>query len=205
MIITIKSENPEFSYLINKNPASPPRVCELRKGYVMGWFNFSDVVDSSTPFCPYHMNFIEGFDESSFGGQEFEYLDASKYCHPFIINKCIDSLLTKLSEKYDGQFKTQINITSLDISDKLYSTVVKHFTELTFTRTELRGGYFELQINSEIEFARLLKIVQIIGMYWTLADRDFYTHDSLTEKNVQLLCDIDAPYYIRYVLKQKLI
>lgn len=75
-IVQLRSENPAFSYLIRKNPASGLTLRSVRKGIAYGWYSEASV---------YHVYFKDADNEVSykqFAEERFEYLNVSRYNTP---------------------------------------------------------------------------------------------------------------------------
>jgi hypothetical protein len=69
-ILTLTSTDPNFSYILSKNPntqAAQGEVSkEVRKGHVYGFFSEPN---------QYNIAFIDAPNDTSYGSQEFEYQD----------------------------------------------------------------------------------------------------------------------------------
>ncbi len=199
MIIKLKNDNLDFSYIINKNPDSGPRIIDCRKGNLIGWFT-----DPQT----YYISFMEGHDESSFGGSDFEYLDVNKFNNPFIINKMIDGMLDGLNTKYDDISDISLEISNVNVRDSTFQSIKKYFHEFIIQDypSENWTNYRCIKIRSykhTLEY--FLKFVQVVAFYMALDQDAIYKDDNINKKYFQLISDIDAPYFIRYLFKQNLL
>lgn len=75
-IVQVKSTNPQFSYLIKKNPGSGMMLRSIRQGIAYGWYT-----DEST----YNVYFKDADNEISYKQHQqetFEYLNVSRYHTP---------------------------------------------------------------------------------------------------------------------------
>lgn len=107
--IVIESNNPKFSYVINKNPATSPHIRSLRKGFCLGWFhdesnesnesnnanmNNIDNIDNTTDTdiisnkSKYIVRFIDTEENVSFPRNKedlYDYLPYMQYCSPLLV------------------------------------------------------------------------------------------------------------------------
>jgi hypothetical protein len=75
-IIQVRSTNPQFSYMIKKNPNSGMMLRSIRKGMAYGWY-----ADEQT----FNVYFKDADNEISYKQNEqenFEYLNVSRYNTP---------------------------------------------------------------------------------------------------------------------------
>ena len=98
-ILTVSSTNPDLSYILQKNPATilaekKPFRRSLRKGNLFGWFTNKDATE-------WRMFFKDSDIDTSFGNQDFEYLDRSRYSSPQLPISIISEALRSASINRD--------------------------------------------------------------------------------------------------------
>lgn len=96
-IFQLKSNNPDFSYIIAKNPSSGMSIKTIRKGNAFAWYSTEDT---------YNVYFKDADNEISYKEQAeemFEYLNTTRYCSTLFplnaINTFFSSAFKKLHEK----------------------------------------------------------------------------------------------------------
>ena len=105
-IVQLKSDNDDFSFIINKNPNSGLIAKDLKQGVVFGFFTKG----SEKSFNIY---FKDGSDEVSFPqyeGETFEYLNTSRYNSASFVVNAINEMMKSAfqSNQYkipDGELK----------------------------------------------------------------------------------------------------
>lgn len=201
MLIRLTSNNPNLSYVINKNPASPPRVSGIRQGHLYSWYHNND----------YMMKFIDGPDELSFPdykNQCFEYLAASKFVHPEIPLNIFDFLLRKLDNKYDTEFEHSIEIYHLRIKNKTITTLEKYSDNINVIFTPLKHWekYYSVKISLTGTISDLLDYTSLLCMLVCLDNREFINlPDERTLKFFKMLSRFDCHYFVRYLFKTNLV
>lgn len=201
MIIKLHSENPQLSYVINKNPSSPPRVTSIRQGYLFGWYHNNDYV----------MRFIDGADELSFKdykNQFYEYLAPSRFVHPEIPLNIFDELFRTLDKKQDTFSKQTIEIHHLRIKNKTLTTLKKYSDniELEFIPCKHWDRYYTIKISLQGTVRDLIDYTSLFCMLICLDNREFMDlSDERAVKFFKMLGRFDCSYFIRYLFKTNII
>lgn len=196
MILLINSDNPQFSYCINKNPNSLPKVSTTRQGVSIGFFTN----------VGYAVTFIDGPDEISYkkyAHQEFEYLDKQKFCSPMAYYNALDFF--KLSSSYDGDYCNSATLSSIKIRDRLKEVFRVLFPEFSIKYTEIYGGYDEVYITYRGELQKLVDFLRIYTLFVSLDEEDHYFDEEFILSNLERLVSVDAPYFLRYLFKTNLL
>src|SRR4051794_19056641 len=92
-ILEVSSQNPDFSFILSKNPASGMLVKGIRKGRAFGWY------PNPTTYSIY---FKDADNEISFPknkDEKFEYLNVSRYNSPRIPLTLIADFFSTASKK----------------------------------------------------------------------------------------------------------
>lgn len=203
----IQSDNPTFSYAINKNPNSGIKGKNIRKGVSLGYFSSTN---------QYNIVFFEGADSISFPNfvnQQFSYIDSSQYNSPnFIlasISNYFSSALNKPNE-FDIPSNCIFYVNSVCIKRNVIYKLLDFFPQFTFELTPLTYQYGELDksnfslkiTGNQVTLYELLNLVYLLSFFCIIWDNIQINVDSfLTQRLIRAIKIIDAPYYIRYLLK----
>ncbi len=199
--LRVRSENPNLSYVLRKNPASGLMAKPLRAGALFGWF---------TPANPHEYNiyFKDADNEISYKRGEdesFEYLNLSRYNSSLFVLDALYGFLdsaVKKSEDHDSSTPSSVYIASLETSEKYLDIFRKSFPEYVIEARELSRGNYELTIRSTGTLFNLLNFVALFGVFNAIqTDSLGYIEDSQVAKYMNCLQILDAPYLIRYVFK----
>ena len=72
--LQLRSTNPNFSFLLKKNPASSMIAKELRKGVLFGYYS-----DAGQTFNAYFRDAFNEISYPEYKDQEFEYVNSTRY------------------------------------------------------------------------------------------------------------------------------
>lgn len=200
MFLSITSELKKFSYLLNKNPASPPKIKTIRKGYGVGFFSGEE---NET----YNLHFVEGHDEISFGSGDFEYLDTNKFCNPFIFHRLIELVIGKVKEEYDEEAEFTVEISSLFLPD--IEGTLKELTEVFGFQVGLASDhsltYHQLILSKVDRLSNILDALQVFSVQLASRDSGFFIDEGMIEKTLGQVAKLDLPYKYRYKIKGPLL
>lgn len=196
-IVQVKSTNPQFTYLIKKNPQTGMILRAIRKGIAQGWYS-----DEST----FNIYFKDADNEISYkqhADEEFEYLNVSRYNTPLFPLSAINEYLTaplkvhddRDAEGYEHSF--YINMIHIEL-DRYIHFFQKHLTEFTFEVKHLAHKSYSLKVTTRKSLYHLLHAVSVLCLFLsTFGDEYIDISDSIIEKYIKSLNVIDAPFYIR--------
>lgn len=195
----IQSDNEHFSYVINKNPNSGMKGVKLNKGRLFGYFSNSQ---------QYNIVFLEDIDEVAFpkyANQEFSYINSSRYNSPRFISTAImnylDSALNK-QNAYDVPANYVLYINSVQIYGNSLSRIINQFPEFNININPLINDNYSLTIRCHTTLYALLNFMYILAFLITIWDDIYINIDSsLIQRLIRAIQIIDAPYYIRYLIK----
>lgn len=209
--LSLISSNENFSRIIKKNPNTGMKIKSMKKGNAFGYFSEDD--------SAYNVVFFDSYDELSFkekAEQEFEYIDNSKYDSPlFALNVMRDFFDSALNHKDDLDTKCSnaIYINSIKIRRiNLFEKMMKYFDcegfHVTFTELEhevdesRKYRDFSLVITSDKTIYELLNFIYVISICIIVQNHiDYFYNHEMIQKTVKALNIIDAPYFIRYLVK----
>lgn len=210
--LVLKSKNHDMSFVINKNPSTAPHVRIIRKGKCIG--NFHKKEDET---C-YVLRFVDTEENVSFPrhrGDDYDYLPYKQYCAPIlmtcIVKEMFGTIINKGSEK---DIKTQCSLEQgiIKLSQKAKKLIEKMNTFITnynidIVNTNVKDLYrFKLSSESST-ISELLQYAYLLG--FTLNCMTFGYNEkpdpSALDKIIKIINNINAPYYIRYTLKNYMI
>lgn len=211
-ILQIKSGNQDLSFVIQKNPANPLTVKNNKNGVLFGYFpNVNGILQTNQ----YIIYFVDASDSVSYKvheNEQFEYLTASKYNNARFINDAIQEMLHSAREgkgdslQYDSVTEQEITINVVETQYKTIDIFRRHFTEIEILHEEISINNYRLSFKSVSTLNYLLKIVNLFSMFAALNSDDFiYVEDSICGKYVRLIEEVDAPYFIRYLMKVRML
>jgi small RNA 2'-O-methyltransferase len=212
-LLRISSENPNLSFILNKNPGDGMQVKKMRQGLGFGWYENESV---------YNLLFQDGFDEVSFGlkgagGKQFEYMDLGRYCNPLIACTLLREFLGRAAKGAHvsdiEEYAHRITLPCVWVSDRCIDMIPKYLAgegrKIKFIRLDQeRGvdGCFELNLDFNGSLSDALNLIDLICLLLSFDLGGQYTLElPLLEKYIQTLIKLDAPYIIRYLFKLNLI
>ena len=205
-ILTVTSTNPDFSFVISKNPTTiresgKPFQRSLRRGQLYGWF-------SSALNDRFRLWFKDHPTESSFADGvrgDFEYLDKTRYSSPLLpimmvqtaLASCSKSRQEKDVDGYECSATATVRISSVRLLEQLAS----HYgAEASIDWIMLAEGYGNLMVTAPTVF-QTLNILQTVCVLLCMRDPDTYVvlDKAGVDKYLRVLNNSNAPYYVRYL------
>lgn len=212
-VLTLRSPNPDLSFIIQKNPNSvletkKPYSRAIRRGMAYGWF----MKDGS-----YRLWFKDHPHEVSYpmdeANPEFEYLDRTRYAHPYLmnslVNDCFNTALKKRDEKDvdQGDFETVLETTVEIRSKSMVKHLTSQFTDLekgrALTLKPIGGDAYVIQICGRSVY-QVLNTAIVASVLMCTADPTIYVdlRGDRIDKYARCLHASDAPYFIRYLFNR---
>lgn len=196
-IIQVTSTNPQFSFLIKKNPNSGMLLRSVRKGIAYGWYT-----DAQT----FNVYFKDADNEISYKQHEqesFEYLNVSRYNTPlFPLNAISEFFSAPL--KVQGEADTEgyehtfhINMIHVEL-ERYIHFFEKHLPDFTFELTHLAHKSYSLTVKTRKSLYELLHTVSVLCLFLSIFGKEFIDiSDSVLSKYIKSIHVMDAPFYIR--------
>lgn len=196
-IVQLRSSNPQFSFLIKKNPNSGMQLRSIRKGIAYGWYT-----DAST----FNVYFKDADNEISYKQHEqdnFEYLNVSRYSTPiFPLNAINEFFSTPLkahdprdAEGYEHVFF--INMVHIEMV-RYIEFFQKHLTDFSFEISHHAHKSYALQVTTRRSLYQLLHAVSVLCLFLSMFGNEYIDiSDSILDKYIKSVNVIDAPFYIR--------
>lgn len=208
-IMTLSSNNPNFSHVVAKNPAtqvaqSKPFSKPLRKGMVYGWFN--DAANQQfTVFFKDHPT------DMSYSDNDFNYLDISRYTHPYAYIGMVTELLSTASKgsEYDvevGPDGTKYEY-SVWLNVELADRQISNYFDLSRADSGAQAGIIRLEGATELlvrasTMKKALALTQLICLASALSRDDIYIpmREDSVEKYFKMLNSAGATYKMRRLI-----
>lgn len=211
-ILTLGSNNPNFSHIIAKNPATiaekkVPFKREIRKGVVHGWFTKPDNQE-------FRLFFKDAETQISFGNGEvddFEYLDCTRYGSPYLPIAIITNALASASKGdseqdvigYLAYVECNIKVPRVRFLEQL----VLHYQGVATISYELLSGhYYKVRVEAPLVHT-CLNVLQVICILECMSDPDTFVRldTSSINKFIGIFNKANTPYYPRYLFQMKAI
>lgn len=196
-IVQLRSENPNFSFLIKKNPQSGLALRSIRKGNAYGWFT-----NSTT----YNVYFKDADNEISYKQSEqdhFEYLNVSRYNTPLFPLNAISEFFSAPMKQHDERdvagYEHVFFINMIHIERLPYmSYFEKHLKDFTFELTHQAHKSYSLTISTKTSLHKLLHVVSVLCLFLGWFGNEYLDlSDNILDKYSKSINVIDAPFYIR--------
>jgi small RNA 2'-O-methyltransferase len=202
----LTSTNPDFSYIISKNPTSGMSIKSIRKGLGFAWYSSNDT---------YNVFFKDADNEISYKEQAeeaFEYLNTTRYCSTLFplnaINTFFSSTIKKLHEKDIADHYTQsVMINAIHVQNSSYLIFFqKHLPNFQLTFEEIASKTFQIRINTTRSLHDLLHYTTVLCVFLSIVSEEYIDFtDDVVRKYVTSMVTIDAPYYIRYLFARNVL
>jgi len=199
------SSNPNLQQILKKNTKEIV-IREHRKGYLCGWYSDSQI---------YNLYFRDSFDAVSFkrkGDDEFSYLNVGQYNAALCINQSIKEFfghITKdlIEEDKSGIYEHKILINLLHVEIPTYIEFFKrHFPEFEITATLCAEKNFHLEIHTNQSLNSFLNFISLFSIFCAVInDEDIFIDEAIIERYLSIIHKLNAPYFIRYLFKTRLL
>ncbi|MFC3799344.1 class I SAM-dependent methyltransferase [Cohnella sp. GCM10012308] len=196
-IVQLKSSNPQFTFLIRKNPSAGMQLRQVRQGMTYGWYS-----DDAT----YNVYFKDADNDISYKKQEdesFEYLNVSRYNTPLFPLNAINEFFAapfKKQDERDAEGSEHVFFINMIHVDRLryIQFFEKHLTDYTFTLEHRAHKSYTLTIGTQKSLYGLLHVASVLCLFLSMfGDEQIDISDAVLDKYVPSLNVIDAPFFIR--------
>lgn len=211
-LLLLKSENPDLSYVLQKNPETTPLVVKsLKCGNLFGFYSQND----PSTFVIY---FRDGDDEVSYKShpdEEYEYLNPTRYNSSMFIFNSIKELLGHLeNNRYkeanrdvDG-FENTVTINMVHVGIPKYLTFFATSVDgIEMTYENLVGHEYRIVIKTKRTLHDLINYLSLFSMFLILINNNEYLfiEEGLVDRFMKVMNNLDVEYYIRYLFKLRVI
>ncbi|AIQ55713.1 class I SAM-dependent methyltransferase [Paenibacillus borealis] len=196
-IVQLKSTNPQFTFLIKKNPQSGMQLRPVRKGMAYGWYS-----DDAT----YNVFFKDADNELSYkqnDSESFEYLNVSRYNTPLFplnaVNEFFSTPVKTQDERDIDGYEHTFYIHMVQVERLHYIEFFnKHLKDYTFSLQHQAHKSYSLTITTHKSLYHLLHAVGVLSLFLSIfGDEYIDISDRILDKYIHSLNVIDAPFYIR--------
>lgn len=201
-IVQVSSNDPNFGFIIRKNPASGMQLKDIRQGTAFGWYSKEDTA--------FNILFKDADNAVSFGDQEFEYLNTTRYNSPVFI-------LNAIGEYFSSAVKEQIDldVEGIEKSFMINMMDIRAFNQITqfeqyFPAFKLEyelytARSYKVTITTKESFHLLFNYVNLLAVFISLtSDEYIYLDQGSTEKYLNSIERLDAPFFIRYLFSRNM-
>lgn len=209
--LRLTSDNSNLSYVLQKNPASGLISRTLKGGMLFGYFPKKDEETILNQYCIVFKDSSDTVTYKAHEDEQFEYLNSSKYTNARFINDAIQEMLHTAREneqELDVPGKQSIFINVIETHHKTIDIFRRYFKELEFVEEMVSINAYRLTVSSvgDMTVSRLLKIINLFGMFATLNSDDYiYITSDMVKKYIRLCNAMDVPYFIKYLLKMRMV
>jgi len=208
--LQLRSTNPNFSFLLKKNPASSLIAKELRKGVLFGYYS-----DAGQAFNAYFRDAFNEISYPEYKDQEFEYVNSTRYSSAQFVLNAVSELFRDAFKKRneeqdpDDAYETILIINMLKLDNRRTLTAfTKHFAEdCNIQADEVTPKYYRVTLVTKKSLYYLLNLTNLFAAFTVIRNKTEYLplDDVTVEKYFSALSVIDAPYFIRYHFKIELL
>lgn len=209
-LIRISSSNEKLSYVLQKNPGSGIYTRSLKNGMLFGYY---PVINGLQNTQQYIIHFKDASDNVSYKrhpDEQFEYLNASKYNDARFINDAIQNVLHSAREQkgdsalYDEPHAHRIEVLLCETDYKTIDIFGRYFKGISIESKEVSKDNYNLVFTSmePMTLSFMLKVINLFSIFATLNSPTYnYFTEDLISKYVRIANDVDAPYFIKYLIK----
>src|SRR5688572_16935387 len=205
MIISLASNNPDFSFIIRKNPTSIPKGVLVRQGMAIGYFHDSK----------YIMAFFDAPNAVSYKDYEgqWDYNNSGRYSSARavlnLISEFLGDTVKKGHESDSTGFKNTLEVLNVHIGRlRFLDNIRKYFPEYEIEATPRNHWHenYNLVINTHKNIQSLLAFTNLLMLGVAMDSREYFDlTEELITKYVSFLEQLDAPYFLRYLYKVNLL
>ncbi len=202
-ILQINSKDPNFGYIIKKNPSSGMQLREIRQGMSFGWY--------SNEGQSFNILFKDADNAVSFGNQEFEYLNTSRYNSPvFVLSAISEYFSSNVKEESTNDFKPMEKSCMINMIDiKLFRQIThfeKYFPDFKIDYELYAAKSYKLTITTYKSFHLLFNYINLLMLFITLTSDEYMLLDQTAiEKYLNSIERLDAPFFIRYLFSRNML
>ena len=209
-ILHIKSANDNLSFVLQKNPASGMFVKSNKQGCLFGFFPKTNGEVVTNEYVVYFKDASDKITYKRHPDEQFEYLNASKYNDARFINDAIQEVLHAAregkgdSKVYDTVTNHTIKISLVETNFKTIDIFRRYFPTIAMNSEEISNDNYRMEFVT-LEPTTLQYLLQVINLFSIFAQLNSPTYSYLTEdlvkKYVRIANEVDAPYFIKYLIK----
>lgn len=202
--LSLKSNNPNLSWILRKNPETKMIAKHVRKGFAFGWFSEED--------SRYNCHFVDPPDVLSYSNEGFAHLDTTGLTSPYSYLNLMSEFFRSAIEEREvndvGGFvhELQFNYTNLE-NTKYLEIFPRHFESegFLFEFTEHTKDKYSVSIKTTgtRTVQELLNLGLIFLLFAALFDPSTWVQadEELLERYLKSFKIVKVPYQIMYLFK----
>lgn len=196
-IVQIRSTNPDFSFLIKKNPHSGMLLRSIRKGLAYGWYS------DKQSFNVYFKDADNEISYKQHQQESFEYLNVSRYNTPLFplnaLNEFFSAPLKEQDERDIDGYEHAFFINMIHVELTRYIEFFdKHLKDFHFEVVHQAHKSYSLTVTTTKSLYELLHAVSVLCLFLAIHGNEYIDiSDSILDKYIKSVNVIDAPFYIR--------
>ncbi|GMK42286.1 hypothetical protein PCCS19_53450 [Paenibacillus sp. CCS19] len=196
-IVQVKSANPNFTFLIKKNPGTGMQLRPVRQGMAYGWYS-----DDAT----FNVYFKDADNDISYkreAGESFEYLNVSRYNTPLFplnaISEYFSAPFKALDDRDEEGYTHSFFINMIHIErDHYIQFFIRHMRDYSFELQHRAHKSYSLTVSTEKSLYHLLHVVSVLCLFLSVMGEEYIDiSEAVLDKYIHSLNVIDAPFYIR--------
>jgi len=204
-IVCLTSENPSFSFVIKKNPKAEMTLRSIRKGVACGWYSNEQT---------YNIFFKDGENDISFKKNHdefFEYLNLSRYNTPLFplnaINEFFSHLLKKHDERDQLGYTNTFSVNMVYMKGEHYLEIfTRHFPAFKLEATPICKNNYGIVIRTDESLLKLMQFSMLFFLFLSMVGKEHLdVPDELASKYIDIMNELDSPYFIRYLFVKNVI
>ncbi|MGM9923399.1 MAG: class I SAM-dependent methyltransferase [Bacillus sp. (in: firmicutes)] len=204
-IVRLASENPALSFVIKKNPHGGMALRSVRKGVACGWYT-----DEQT----YNIFFKDGENDISFKqnhNEYFEYLNLSRYNTPLFplnaVNEFFSHLLKKRDERDEPGYRHAFSVNMVYMKGERYLEIFsRHFPLFKIEAVPLCKNNYRITIRTEESLQQLMQFSVLFFLFLAMMGKEHLdVPDELAGKYIDIMNELESPYFIRYLFVKNVI
>lgn len=206
-ILILSSSNPNFSFIIKKNPESGMIVKNIRKGHAFGYYKKNSVSE----YVIYFKDSDNEISYKEYTDQEFEYTSNLKYTSSIFVLNAINEFFNKISSPKDLEgFSHSLCVNLVNIQSQtlnIINRIATFFSDYKISYENKVGNNYQISINTNKSLCDLLNFAI---MYFGIIsaeneNNDLNFDDNFIEKILKIVNILDAPYYVRYIFASRIL
>lgn len=211
-LFKLTSYNPDFSFVISKNPETGMVMREIRKGTAFGFF------PKNSDGMKYIVHFRDHPSDPSykeFVGQKGEYVNFLKYSSPlFVLNAIQDFFSSAMRTKHakdDESFGCKFTNYAVYMSKQTFKMINKLIpflpliSKYTAKPLEECVNLYKISILCGSTYELLNMTFMLFSLIAILNNDDVDFNDNMVLKIASAANVVKAPYYVRYVVASRMI
>lgn len=212
-ILTVISSNKNLSFVIQKNPSTGMNVKTVKQGAMFSYYAKRNGVVNEQEYVVYFKDASDQITYKVHPDEQFEYLNTSKYNDARFINDAIQEVLHAAREGKGDSAKhdvpanqlVRVNLTNTDF--KTIDIFRRYFKDIEIRSEQVSKDNFQLTFISELPMTLqyMLRVVNLFGIFAQLNSNTYsYLTEDLVKKYTRIATEIDAPYFMRYLIKMRM-